>query len=182
MQEGGAEMLDERGLSLDGYMLRQFNLRDFGIPDLLTFDINEFGILEVEIIELKKGTIDFTTLEQCFRYKMGVRQMFIDVYSWQNEHLDEASFKITLIGSRCSEMLGFARKFLNEDIRVFTYCFNAFEGLHFNEVHHIGYKSGAMNCGEMPIDLVAALGSVGQETTDAWFETLAKLEMTRKNK
>lgn len=160
-QENGDVLLAERGLLVDGYMLRQHNLGSHGIPDLITFDVPCKGLYKVQIIELKRNLVDANTLAQALRYKIGLMDILIHVYRVPYPILRDCwQFEIILIGSSVDSFIGFSQNFLCRDITAYQYSFDPFGGLQFKEVTYSGYKEDAFDRPNLPKGLLSDMDMV----------------------
>lgn len=95
--EEGKEKLLERGLPINGGMLRQVELGNYGRADLLSISTHRCKsgrLLNVEVIELKKDFVDVNTLIQACRYTTAV-QRYIQT-KFKDKFLSDC--KVTLIG------------------------------------------------------------------------------------
>jgi len=76
--ESGMDLLDKRGLSIEGKLLRQVKIGNYGIADLISYtrpyykDKKLFFPGQVTIIELKKEKIGISSFLQSLNYVKGV--------------------------------------------------------------------------------------------------------------
>jgi hypothetical protein len=78
------ELLQERGLSINGQKKRQIKIGDYGIADVISFyldrvvnyDSSYVIYLHIEIYELKQNKIDYNALKQVVRYRKGIEHYF----------------------------------------------------------------------------------------------------------
>ena len=76
--ESGRDLLDERGLSIEGKLLRQVKIGNYGIADLISYsrpyykDKKLFFPGQITIIELKKEKIGIASFLQSIQYVKGV--------------------------------------------------------------------------------------------------------------
>ena len=75
--------INRNPLLVDGKCFRQVNLGGYGIIDLLYIDIKsecappeypQYPYVTITVVELKKGSIDFSSLGQICRYKRGLER------------------------------------------------------------------------------------------------------------
>lgn len=166
----GRIALRERGLEfpLEGKLYRQVNLGGYGIADLINVHIetssipgtkNTFRELNVEIIELKRGEIKQSALNQPCRYAKAVRTLA----KMCSENIDNINVHITLIGSIVDSSSDTSFVYLyNEmeglvDIYKFSY---KFDGIAFEYVSHEWVKTNP----NLPKDLISALHEPGIRT------------------
>lgn len=191
-QEGGDKKLAERGLTLQGYMLRQYKLQDGTIPDLITIDVDFFGYPFIQIIELKKDGIGFDTLEQAFGYWVKFREI-IWIEFGKPKGLEKFDFfqkircEIILIGSSLSSnTLAFlGDSFSNPDTLIITptlYEFDPFLGLLFQPCRYWACMESFTPVSKyLPDELLTSLKIVSNETRDRFKEDLAILKSTHSN-
>lgn len=136
------EILDERGLNIEGLKIRQVNLGSYGIADLITVnkftDVTDSGVYHffiITVFELKKSNIDLNAYSQLVRYMKGVDHYLNDRRDFLGNH-DDYNFTIkgVLIGSNVSEDVIYLPDF-NSKIKNYTYTYN-FNGLFFKEEYN----------------------------------------------
>lgn len=75
-----------------GKYFRQVNVGGYGVIDLLYVNIERYPfdlpVINITIVELKKGTIDPSALEQICRYKIGLTR-YIDSLNIRNPQVKE---------------------------------------------------------------------------------------------
>lgn len=149
--ESDIEMLEERGLTIEGKMFRQLRIGNYGIADLVTvnrrykYENYVDGKLTITVYELKKGKVGISAFLQALRYCKGIAQ-YLDKRKFYDYTL-----AITLIGKSVdldgslifiSDLVGgYSDKGdLNgyiDDISFYSYDYKI-DGLNF-ELHK-GYK------------------------------------------
>ena len=97
------ERMFERGLSIDGKLMRQVRIGNYGIADLISYKKPQYHTYfrhhekgRITIYELKKGGISVSAFFQAVRYAKGIAR-WID----NNTKFDSAmfDFEIVLIGT-----------------------------------------------------------------------------------
>lgn len=94
--EADKSKLYDRGLRLDGILLRQKRIGNYGIADLIEVkhdSYNDYRILNINVVEIKKDAINLDTLMQAVGYAKGIHKYLTDVRDFNRFTLD-----ITLIG------------------------------------------------------------------------------------
>ena len=102
----GRDVLEQRGLTINGKLLRQVKIGNYGIADLIeferpTYDCNggEFFIPgRITIYELKKEQVGIAALLQALSYVKGVQQ-----YLQSKNKSDQYIIDIVLIGKTIDE-------------------------------------------------------------------------------
>lgn len=145
------KMLEERGLQLQGKLLRQKRIGNYGLADLIEITkpfyhpIYEQKIKGlINVIELKKERVSVSSFFQALSYVKGI-QSFLEKHKPDFEN--HFNYKITLIGRTldCESSLAYMPEFCHTDfyedfvgmenklnVQIFTYKFDI-NGLSFNE-------------------------------------------------
>jgi hypothetical protein len=146
--------LSQRGLCLDGTLLRQVRIGNYGIADLIEikrpmyhqyFKKHEKGL--ISIYELKLDKASPSSFLQAVRYAKGVHS-----YLGKKELWKLFDIEIVLIGKRVDTQSSFVylsdlfgrdmcNKFIGDDISTFVSIYNYkydVNGLMFNQ--HFGYR------------------------------------------
>ena len=96
--ESDNQKLSERGLPINGKLIRQLNISGYGVADLVEWQIIKKPyvgrVLEVTIYELKKDKIGIFALMQSISYARGIQR-----YLWCKLDNLEFIINIVLIGS-----------------------------------------------------------------------------------
>ena len=102
--------LENRGLPINGKLMRQVKIGNYGVADLISFsrgwNYYRNGILvdrespEITIYELKKDVVNNNAFFQAIRYLKGIKQ-----YLKKRKISFEINFKIVLIGSEIESPL-----------------------------------------------------------------------------
>lgn len=91
------ENIQQRGLLVYGKKLRQVNIGNYGICDLIFYSRLDDAIpnspININIVELKKGNIDFSTLNQIIRYAQGIKDYL------KHREFSHYVITLTLIGN-----------------------------------------------------------------------------------
>lgn len=80
--ESDNELLQEKGLPVDGRKIKQLKIGNYGVADLVTFDrqykedLNIQPYLNITIYELKKEKIGISAFLQSIRYAKGIQTYF----------------------------------------------------------------------------------------------------------
>lgn len=147
IHESGMDLLNQRGLPIEGKMFRQMKIGNFGIADLMTIErpfrekIPDYGMIthpgKITIYELKKEKISIGAFLQSIKYAKGVLAYLQKI---DKRHLFE--IKIVLIGKTIDVSGSFC--FIPDvisssdcEIKFYTYKYNI-DGLSFYEQH--GYS------------------------------------------
>jgi len=128
--ESDNELLQERGLPINGLKKRQVNLGAYGIADLVTIERDpKLNLLTVTVYELKRGKISNDTLLQLSRYITGVMHYF------QDRSID-ATFKGVLIGSEIDDSSDFVFVTnLIDSVSIVEYTYDI-DGISFLQIHN----------------------------------------------
>lgn len=131
------ETLDERGLYIEGKMLRQVRIGSYGIADLITYHRLD-GNLQITIYELKKALLDEKALLQLFRYKAGIKDYLI---RHRNFFEGDLIIKTVLIGREidCSTDWVYLLDSL-EDFYVYEYQY-LIDGIEFTESYRTYFSN-----------------------------------------
>ncbi len=166
----GRIALRERGLEfpIEGKLYRQVNLGGYGIADLINVHIetspipgtkNTFRELNVEIIELKRGEIKQSALNQSCRYAKAVRILA----KMCSKNIDNINVHITLIGSSVDDSSDTSFVYLynemEEFVDIYKYSYK-FDGIEFEYITHDWVKTNS----NFPKDLISALHEPGIRT------------------
>ncbi len=97
------EIINNRGLPMQGTAFRQLNLGSYGIADIVTIlmethrhkGMYPHRILDITVYELKKDQINIETLLQALGYCKGIERHIEDVY---DSIFSEVRFEIILVG------------------------------------------------------------------------------------
>lgn len=132
----GRMKLSERGLDIQGKLLRQVRIGAYGIADLITVEINRYNDskhINITIYELKKGALDLDALTQASRYETGIRSFIKQNYYDEDSHY--LTVNIILIGRDVeynSDFLFLLNKCMDRgDVGVYTYSYDI-DGLKFD--------------------------------------------------
>jgi len=140
--------LEDRGLIIKGFKLRQVRIGNYGVADLIT--IQKFANLmknqegkensycnghriKVTIFELKKDQITSKTLSQALRYFKGVSEYINSVVVDKYELLDY-DIDLVLIGSRIESDMYYAGDFF-DNLTIYKYEYNL-NGLYFKKLNN----------------------------------------------
>lgn len=120
------ELLQIRGLWIEGKKFRQLKIGNYGISDVITVNRNyEINRLSITIYELKKDAIGVSTFMQAVRYAKGI-------HSWLRKH---KSFEYDLRFALVGKYIDFNTDLvylpdIYENIELYTYEYE-FDGIHF---------------------------------------------------
>jgi len=91
----GIDELRERGLEINGKLMRQVRIGNYGIADLITLERPAYGGLgKITIYELKKDKISISAFLQAVGYARGVQRL-LEI----RNQLDNFQIAIRLIGN-----------------------------------------------------------------------------------
>ena len=138
------ELLAERGIEIEGKLLRQVKLGNYGVCDLLEVsrptyytseesfdDISYHGSFDITIYELKKENVSISSLLQCIRYGKAIQSYF-------RQRGQDFNISFVLIGKTIdfNSDLIYLIDFMH-NLSVYTYDYY-FDGIKFKK--HEEYK------------------------------------------
>jgi hypothetical protein len=136
ISETGMDLLNERGLPIDGKLFRQLKIGNYGIADLVTLQrpfiehLPKVGKYQhngvITIYELKKDKISIGAFLQAIKYARGIQSYLID-----RGKLHLYDIKIVLIGHEIDKLGSFCFiPDIFENVQFFTYDYTI-NGLNF---------------------------------------------------
>jgi hypothetical protein len=149
------ERLSERGLTINGKLIRQLKIGNYGIADLVSFErpkyhkyYGEMAKGRITVYELKKDEISVSAFFQAVRYVKGIMS-YIDQHT--NFSVCDFDYSITLIGTYdgksdivyLSDLFTYSNAELagdgiaNCEVSIMSYKFGL-EGIFFEDLS--GYK------------------------------------------
>lgn len=128
------EVLQERGLDINGIKKRQLRIGNYGIADLVTcervwdYDLDTM-VMQITVYELKQNNLGPEAFIQALGYAKGIKNYLKSRGIYPN-------FKIVILGKiKPNGNLLYLTDFYN-DMSLYTYEYNI-DGLTFK--HHTGY-------------------------------------------
>ena len=139
-----SEELQKRGLVLYPNCIRQLDLGSYGRADLICYKISKRGkyrAIYIQILELKKDTIDASTMMQSFRYEKGLREMIENSFNFSNTDIIVSHI---IIGKTIQLNGDFVFSLDSiPNLRAYTYKIDLINGINFK--YQMGYQmSGHM--------------------------------------
>lgn len=129
------DQLRDRGLSISGHKLREFQIGNYGRADIITFQRPEYdgeyriGGGELTIYELKNKEINVDSFIQVVRYAKGMRRM---VNAYGAQYLKYPRIRMVLVGRSIDLRNDFVYLAdIVEGLEVYTYEYN-FDGITFD--------------------------------------------------
>lgn len=146
--ESGRDLLEEKGLSIEGKLYRQLRIGNYGIADLVSIS-KPFYIGKKEdesllimpgtitIYELKKEKIGISALLQALSYSRGIQR-----YLEKKDKLNLFEIQITLIGKELDTTGNFCfiPNLFRQKIKFFTYLYNI-NGIEFQYQYDYSLKN-----------------------------------------
>ena len=131
--EKGRDLLSDRGLDIQGKLMRQVKLDAYGTADLVSIYIDGprlYRQVEVVVYELKRDLIDVSTLMQACRYATGVKRFFNEKISNRSLSIE---IKILLIGKRVELNGDFVLLYnmISQFCEIYTYSYGI-DGIYFD--------------------------------------------------